>query len=155
MSGTETDSTMFTFATDYFLLVFIASIGVLQIAASLGRLKGLLIFKTPLVARGLGLVLVIGAFVMFFGTGARNLNDYQGGLDAPDQGLFFFLGGFAGIGVTFALSSLVNLRMNWERPSPEAGLDALRETNYVTALRLSLAYWLREWRTQMKSYFSG
>lgn len=146
---------MFTFATDYFLLVFVASLGVLQIAASLAHLKGLLIFKPPLVSRALGLLLFVGAFVMFFSTGTRNINDYEGGLDAPTQGLFFFLGAFAGLGVTLMLSSLVNLRMNGGRPSPEAGLDALRETNYISALRLSLGYWSRAWRTRTKSYFSG
>ncbi len=146
---------MLTFATDYFLLVFVASLGVLQIAASLAHLKGLLIFKPPLVSRALGLVLFVGAFVMFFSTGTRNINDYEGGLDAPTQGLFFFLGAFAGLGVTLVLSSLVNLRMNVGRPSPEAGLDALRETNYISALRLSLGYWSRAWRTRTKSYFSG
>ena len=146
---------MFTFATDYFLLVFVASLGVLQMAASLAHLKGLLIFKPPLVSRALGLLLFVGAFVMFFSTGTRNINDYEGGLDAPTQGLFFFLGAFAGLGVTLMLSSLVNLRMNGGRPSPEAGLDALRETNYISALRLSLGYWSRAWRTRTKSYFSG
>ena len=146
---------MFTFATDYFLLVFVASLGVLQIAASLAHLNGLLIFKPPLVSRALGLLLFVGAFVMFFSTGTRNINDYEGGLDAPTQGLFFFLGAFAGLGVTLMLSSLVNLRMNGGRPSPEAGLDALRETNYISALRLSLGYWSRAWRTRTKSYFSG
>ena len=146
---------MFTFATDYLLLVFVASLGVLQIAASLAHLNGLLIFKPPLVSRALGLLLFVGAFVMFFSTGTRNINDYEGGLDAPTQGLFFFLGAFAGLGVTLMLSSLVNLRMNGGRPSPEAGLDALRETNYISALRLSLGYWSRAWRTRTKSYFSG
>ena len=133
---------MLTFAIDYFLLVFIATTGVVQIGASLGRFKGLLIFKPRPAAWALGLALVVGAFVMFFGTSARNLNDYAGGLDAPSQGLFFFLGASAAIGVTFALSSMVNMRMKGGRPSPEAGLDALREANYVAALRLSLSYWL-------------
>ena len=146
---------MITFATDYFFLVFFATIGVLQIAASLGRLPGLLFFKMDLVARIVGLVLIVGAFIWFFETGDRNINDYEGGLDAPTQALFFFLGAFAGLGVTFAVSSVVNLRMSGEQPAPDEGLDALRGTNYVRALAHSLRYWIREWRTQMKSYFSG
>ena len=146
---------MITFATDYFFLVFVATIGVLQIAASLGRLNGLLLFKGHLIAGVIGLVLILGAFVWFFETGDRNINDYEGGLDAPTQALFFFLGGFAGVGVTLAVSSVVNLRMNGKQPAPDEGLDALRGTNYVRALSLSLRYWIREWRTQMKSYFSG
>ena len=146
---------MFTFAIDYFILVFVATIGVLQISASLGRLRGLLLLKPPVVASTLGLLLVVASFIWFFSTGTRNINDYEGGLDAPTQALFFFLGSLAGVVVTFGVSSLVNLRMNGEEPSPGAGLDALRDTNYANALAHSLTYWWKEWRTQMKSYFSG
>lgn len=146
---------MFTFATDYFILVFVASIGVIQIAASLGQLRGLLIFQSPGVARALGVILAVIPFIWFFTTGERNINDYEGGLDAPTQGLFFFLGTLAGGAVTFLVSSLVNLRMGRGDPSPEAGLEALKETNYARALGHSLGYWWREWRRQMKRYFSG
>ena len=146
---------MFTFATDYFLLVFVATLGVIQLAASLGGLKGLLVFKSPLIARPLGLALVIAGFVLFFSTDERNLNDYRGGLDANTQALFFFLGVLAGGSVTFLGSSVVNMRMKGTDPSPDGGFDALRETNYVRALMRSLGYWSRNWRQQMKSYFSG
>ena len=146
---------MLTFATDYFLLVFIATLGVIQLAASLGGLKGLLVFKSPFVARPLGLALVIGSFLLFFSTDERNLNDYQGGLDANTQALFFFLGVLAGGGVTFVGSSVINLRMKNDSPLTHGGFDALRETNYVWSLARSLGYWSRNWRQQMKSYFSG
>ena len=146
---------MFTFATDYFILVSVASAGVIQIAATSGRLDGLLIFKRPWAARAFGLTLVVAAFVWFFSVTDRNVDDTSGGIDANIQALFFFLGTMAGFGVTVALSSLVNLRMNRGAPSPEAGLDALRDTNYVRALALSLAYWWRNWRTQTKRYFFG
>ena len=146
---------MFSFEIDYFLLVFVATIGVVQVAASVGRLKGLLILKPPLVARTLGFVLVVSAFVWFFSTAARNINDYEGGLNAPTQGLIFFLGSLAGLAVALLASSVVNLRMNGEKPRPEAGLDALRETNYLRALANSIGYWGRNWRTQTKKYFFG
>ena len=155
---------MFTFATDYFLFVFVATLGVIQLAASLSKLDGLLIFKSPPVARILGLVLTIAPFIWFFATGdgtapegrlARNINDFEGGLDAPTQSLFFFLGAIAGGGVTFAVSSIVNMRMHRGDPSPYDGLDSLKDTNYVRALLHSLGYWWRNWRTQTKSYFSG
>ena len=145
---------MFTFATDYFLLVFVASLGVIQLAASFRGLNGLLIFKSPLVARSLGVALAVAAFIFFFTTDERNLNDYEGGLDANTQALFFFLGVLAGGWVTFIGSSLVNMRMKGKDPSPDGGFDALQETNYVRALARSLEYWSRNWQ-QMKSYFSG
>ncbi len=137
---------MFTFVTDYFLLVFAAAVGTIQIAASLGRLRGLLFFKHPWVARALGVALIVGAFVWFFSTGERNINDYEGGADANTQGLFFFLGVLAAGGFTFLFSSLVNIRMNGVQPSPGDGLDNLRDTNFVRALLYSLRYWWKRWR---------
>ena len=146
---------MFTFATDYYILVFVATIGIIQVAASIGRLNGLLFIKSPIVTRVLGIALAVAAFIWFFSTGDRNINDYEGGLDAPTQSLFFFFGSSTGFVFTFVVSTLVNARMNGEEPSPEEGLDALRDTNYLRALAQSLSYWRREWRTQMKRYFSG
>ena len=146
---------MFTFATDYFILVFVASMGVIQIAASVGRLDGLLLVKAPLVARILGLALVVAPFIWFFTSGERNINDYQGGLDANTQALFFFFGAGVGLVATLLLSSLVNARMSGGEPSPESGMDVLKRTNYVRALALSLGYWWSNWRTQTKRYFSG
>ena len=146
---------MFTFATDYYICVLVATIGVLQIAFSISRIRGLLVFKSPLVARTVGVVLVVSAFMWFFGTGARNLNDYQGGLDANTQALFFFFGAFTGVIVTFTVASVVNIRMMGPDAAPGAGLDAVKDTSYATALVRSLSYWRKNWRTQMKDYFSG
>jgi hypothetical protein len=146
---------MFTFATDYYLCVLVATIGVLQIALSIGRLRGLLVFKSPLVARTVGLALVVSSFVWFFSTGDRNLNDVQGGLDANTQALFFFFGAFTGVIVTFAVASVVNIRMAGPDAEPGAGLDAVKEASYAVALVRSLSYWRKNWRTQMKDYFSG
>ena len=146
---------MFTFAVDYYLFVFIAGLGVIQIAVSLGPLRGLLIVRSPIAARVLGLSLAVAAFLWFFTSDTRNINDYEGGLDANLQSLWFFLGAATATIVTLALSSLSNARMNGGDPAPGEGLDALRNTNYVRALAHSLRYWWREWRTQTKSYFSG
>ena len=146
---------MFTFTTDYYLCVLIATVGVLQIAVSIGKIRGLLFFKSPVVARTLGAALVVAAFVLFFSTGPRNVNDFDGGLDANTQGLFFFFGAFTGVIVTFAVASAVNFRMTAPEAPPGAGLDAVRDTNYVVALVRSLSYWWWNWRTQMKWYFFG
>ncbi|MDP6070677.1 MAG: hypothetical protein QGG34_03780 [SAR202 cluster bacterium] len=146
---------MFTFATDYSICVFIATVGVLQIAVSIGRIDGLLFFKRPVLARALGVVLVVFAFVLFFSTGPRNVNDFEGGMDANGQALFFFYGSFLAVIVTFAVSSIVNIAMKGREAPVGAGLDAVRDTNYVVALTRSLTYWWRNWRTQMKSYFFG
>ena len=146
---------MSTFATDYYLFVFAACLGVLQVAASLGGLKGLLIAKSPLLARLSGLAVAVAAFVWFFASADRNLNDYQGGLDANVQARFFFFGSLSAVVTTLIVSSLVNLRMRVDGIEPGEGLGALERTSYVGALALSLRYWWREWRRQMKPYFFG
>ena len=132
---------MFTFATDYCITVFISALGVLQLAFSVGGLKGLLVFKSAIVARTLGLTLAIVGFVLFFSTGTRNINDYEGGLDAPTQALFFFYGSLAAVIVTLALTSIINHRMRGPEAEPEAGIDSLRDTNYALSLARSVRYW--------------
>ena len=102
---------MFTFATDYYILVAVAATGTLQVAASLGGLNGLLFLKPPVPARTLGIALIVAAFVWFFAAEDRNINDYEGGLDAPTQALFFFLGASTAVAFTLLATSLVNLGM--------------------------------------------
>ena len=132
---------MFTFATDYCITVFISALGVLQLAFSVGGLKGLLVFKSAIVARTLGLTLAIVGFVLFFSTGTRNINDYEGGIDAPTQALFFFYGSLAAVIATLALTSIVNRRMRGPEAEPESGIDSLRDTNYALSLARSVRYW--------------
>ena len=146
---------MSEFTVDYFILAFFASIGVIQLAASVGDLDGLLFFKRPLLARAFGLILVVAPIVWFFVSDPRNVNDMDGGLDANTQAKAFFLACLAAVATTLILSSLVNLRMNRGKPSPGDGFDALRQTNYLRALSNSLGYWRRAWREQMKTYFFG
>ena len=132
---------MFTFATDYCITVFISALGVLQLAFSVGGLRGLLVFKSAIVARTLGLTLAIVGFVLFFSTGTRNINDYEGGLDAPTQALFFFYGSLAAVIATLALTSIINHRMRGPEAEPESGIDSLRDTNYALSLARSVRYW--------------
>jgi hypothetical protein len=146
---------MFTFATDYTIFVFFATVGVVQVAASLGSLNGLLFIRNPRAAQVAGAVLILGSFIWFFSTGSRNVNDFEGGLDANTQALFFFLGGFAAVGFTLLASSLINRRMNGLEPEPHAGLDSLRHTTYLRAVTHSLALLWRQCRTLMNRSSSG
>ena len=129
---------MFTFAIDYYILVAVAATGALQVAASLGGLNGLLFLKRPVPARTLGIALIVAAFVWFFAVEERNINDYEGGLDAPTQALFFFLGASTGLVFTLIATSLVNLNMRAGEGDPSEGLDALRSSNYTSALRRNI-----------------
>ncbi len=138
---------MFSFSIDYFLFVFLSGIGVIQVAASLGDLKGLLLLQSKTLTRALGLGLPVAAAVWFFSTEARNINDYEGGLDANVQALYFSLGAIAATGATLVLSSLVNVRMKGEDAAPGAGLESLKSASYARAAAQSLRYWWKEWRT--------
>ena len=137
---------MFTFATDYCITVFISTLGVLQLAFSVGGIRGLLVFKSAIVARTLGSAMAVAGFVLFFATGTRNINDYEGGLDAPTQALFFFYGALAAVIVTLALTSVVNRRMRASESDHESGIDGLRDTNYALSLSRSVRHWWKSCR---------
>ena len=168
---------MISFAADYFIMVFVASLGVIQAAASVGGLRGLLVFKHPVIARTLGVALAIGAIVWFFAVAERNINDYEGGLDSNEQGLLFFLAVATSGILTCVLTSLLNRRMrrnydagqsgdardadderNDAAHAPTPGLGALRYGSWWQAMTQNYRYWYRDarcWRTRIKRYFSG
>ena len=146
---------MLTFAADYLIMVTVACVGTVQIAAAFAGLRGLLFLQRIPLAKGLGALLIVAGPVLFFGTGERNLNDYEGGLDANEQAIFFFLGVVAGLGVTILVSTVLNRRMKGRDGAPSGGLDSLRSSNFGMALARSLAYWKSNWRTQIRRYFSG
>jgi hypothetical protein len=146
---------MFSFALDYYLLVAISVFGVIQIAASLGRLDALLLFRSALATWAFGVGLAAAAFVWFFATGERNINDYEGGLNANVQSLLFFLGASSAYAAALGFSSIVNARMEGAGPGPGEGLGALRRTTFARAVSRSLRYWWREWRTQIRPYLFG
>ena len=174
---------MISFAADYFIMVFVASLGVIQAAASIGGLRGLLVFKHPRISRTLGIALAIGAIVWFFAVAERNINDYEGGLDSNEQGILFFLAVAAAGILTCALTSPLNKRLRRNRDArqlgdaqdadyarhaddarndathaPLPGLGALRYGSWWQAMTQNYRYWYRDarcWRTQIKRYFFG
>ena len=153
---------MFSFAADYFIMVFVASLGVVQAAASIGGLRGLLLFKNPVIARPIGIAIAVAAIVWFFAVAERNINDYEGGLDSNQQGLLFFIAVAASGVLTCTLSSLWNWRMRHSASdvehSPGAGLGALKDESWRHSLSRNYRYLFNEatcWRTQIKRYFSG
>ncbi len=145
---------MFSFAVDYYLMVVIAACGVLQIGASVGRLDALLVFKNPLTARALGVVLAAAGLTLFFATGERNINDYEGGLDGNFQGLFFILGTLTALVLTVVVTSFINRRMS--APTQiEDGIDSLNRTTYARALAGNIGFLRKHWRTWTRPYFFG
>ena len=146
---------MLTFAADYLIMVTVACVGTIQVAAAFAGLRGLLFLRRAFLAKALGALLIAAGPLLFFGTEERNLNDYEGGLDANEQAIVFFLGVVAGVGVTILVSTVLNRRMKGRDGAPMGSLDSLRDSNFGAALARSLSYWKRHWRTQIRRYFSG
>ena len=109
---------MFSFVFDYYLMVSVAAFGVIQLAASLGGLHGLVLLRSAVATRVLGLGLAAAAGAWFFAVEDRNINDYEGGLDANIQSLLFFLGASTAYVATLGLSSVVNRRVEAVDPEP-------------------------------------
>ena len=83
---------MFSFVVDYYLFVTVSAFGAIQIASSVASLHGLVLLRSVLATRAVGLGLAVAAAVWFFAVEDRNINDYEGGLDSNIQALLFFLG---------------------------------------------------------------
>ena len=126
------------FWLDYSIFVFIAALGVLQMAAAYSALWGLLFIKLRRVAFALGLLTACAAFLWFFLSEPRNLSDTEGGLDGNQMaGLFSVAAGLALI-LTILVSSAIGRSMMADGQRTSPGLDALRETTYLHALRTTL-----------------
>ena len=83
---------MSEFIFEYYIFVFLAALGAIQLGATAGKVEGLMVLKHRFASVCLGAVLVAAAPVWFFSTGERNINDYEGGITANGQALYAFLG---------------------------------------------------------------
>lgn len=128
---------MDNFGLDYFLFVFVAALGVLQMAAAYSSLNGLLYIRPRALAFLLGLAVTVGAFVWFFVSEPRNIPDSAGGLDGNQSAGLFALGMLFALLWTLVMSSIVNRSMS-RIAQPGSGLDALKDTTYLGALRTTL-----------------
>ena len=132
---------MFTFPIDYYLFVLAANIGVIQVIASMEKFHGILLIKSIIATRILGITISASSFIWFFFVTNRNINDYEGGLDANQQALLFFLGTLSAFALTFIISSIVNARMNNKEIDTEQGLGNLKHTNYILAVKKNIRSW--------------
>ena len=125
-------------SVDYFLLIFVAASGALQMAASQSGLKGMMFFSRPSHSLITGLVMVVGAFLWFFLSAPRNVSDTQGGLDGNTQTGLFAAGAGAALAFTLLFSSLKNLSLGEGNGAFRPGLEALKETSFFRALANTL-----------------
>lgn len=123
---------------EYFLLVFIASSGVLQLAAAHSQLKGLLFFKRITLTYAFATLTIGSAFGWFFGWDNRLQEKImRTGLEGAEQFYYFLLAAFTTLVFTIIISSIVNRQPLIKAELKGQGLDILKEGNYFQALRYS------------------
>ncbi len=129
---------------DYVILVFLASIGVIQLAVAHAGLTKLLFLKRSLYTYALGLTLVVAGFTWFFRDGPRHVPDTVGGLDGNDQAARFALSALAAVFFTVLATSALNRRAGGSTKSELAstsavfGLEALQDHTYLESLPTGL-----------------
>lgn len=153
------------FAEHYFTVAFTASLGVLQIAAARGSLRGLWLAKRRSTVRALGLILVVVSAGIYYLaplwtvgpwadpssgslqtwdeaelediSAANNVNDVRGGLSGNTQAILLL----AASATSFTLSALAGVvlreRANRLTPTPRSGLDALRQGTIIEAITIT------------------
>ena len=126
----------------YFLMAFLSSIGVLQIAVTRAGINGLSIFKRPLVNYIFGALAIMGGFALFYITGDRTAEPL---ITIHDGGKWFFgeretfaafmAGALIGLVSTILVSSLCKraISINHQKV-PSQGLDALKEMTWLQAI---------------------
>ena len=124
---------------DYFIFVFIASCGAIQLAAAYSKLKGLL-FLPRIVPNYIFAALAIGgAFGWFFTHDSRNVP----GLEGAQLSRGVALAALAAIVFTLIVTSLLKIRVK-SRIRNEPGLDALKKMGYLGAIKHSFGIGMRK-----------
>ncbi|HJW88640.1 MAG TPA: hypothetical protein VJ565_04095 [Dehalococcoidia bacterium] len=116
-------------AFEYWLLAFLAALGVIQSAAVKGGLRGLWFFPNPLTGRVCAILLVLIAFARFFLPMDRNVR----GVEGFQQSYLFVTGALSALAVTLALSSWLRRGLGQGKKG-ERGLAALKDRTYFQAL---------------------
>ena len=128
------------FVLDYFVFVFLAALGVIQVAASYSDLRRLLFIPSRRAAVAAGTMVTAAAFAWFFLSEPRNISDDAGGLDGNQMAGLFALGAGSALIGTLLLSSLLNRSLESIERHVSPGLDALRETTYINAILRTLKH---------------
>ncbi len=128
-----------SFEADYILFIFLASLGVVQLAALKNRLKGLCFIRIPVLNLALALALVAGSFLWFFISEPRNLPDTGDGLDGNQQAMYSVVAAISAVLFSLAATSLINLGIHRGGDRQESGLQAMRRATYFSALRRTLS----------------
>ena len=143
--------------SQYFLFVFIASCGVLQLTAAFAHLRGLLFFRKTAIAYIIAILLIGGAFGWFFGWDNRlEEKIMHTGLEGRQQFLNFNLAALAALVFTVIVSSVANSRAlirPKEGVEAEQGLGSLKQMSYFKALVRSFR--MTNWKEEAEQGLSN
>ena len=123
-----------SFILDYYLLVFIASSGVFQAIGGLHGFQGMTFSNNRPVSILIGLAALAGAFTWFFLSQPRNVPDSALGLNGNEQFAYFFAGSGTGLAITLIVASLRQLKFGARQRELPEGLDALKETSFLSLM---------------------
>ena len=128
-------------ALDYFILVFLASIGVYQIVSIPAKLEGLWFFRNPKLQYFFGVLAIIGAFGWFYTDQERNIQHTVEG----SQQLYLFLGAIiASYFVTAILASIMQSKVTSQvsesirKKQSDMGFETLKFTTLFGGILCSL-----------------
>ncbi len=119
-------------ALEYFALVFVAVVGVLQLVAAYNELRGVSFFSRKIYGYLFAALTVGPALAGFFTWLSRNPS---GIIHGREQFAFFILALIAALSFTLAVSSLLKNRRLRGNHAQHDGLEAVREVTFFQALR--------------------
>ena len=137
---------MKAFSIDYYVLVTVSAIGVFQLVAMHGGLRGMLVFRPSRTSALLWAAFPLAAVAWFFVTKDRKVSDHLGGLSSNEIALAFFVGVVTAWVLTVVVTSVLNRGLDRQVPDPGAGLDSLSSATYFSAVLHNLRYWYAQWR---------
>ena len=119
----------------FFLFVFGASCGVLQIVAAYNGMTGLSFFKRPILGYAFGFVAIIGMYCFFFLSGDRNVLIPR--LEGSQLLGWSVLALFSSVVFTLVISSLVRKKDSEAVEDSEQGegLEALKRETYLRLIK--------------------
>ena len=124
----------FSFALDYFICVFICCNAVLQLAAHRADLSMLKIIRNTKLTYLISTGLIFFSAYLFFTTDNRIINDFEGGLDANQQAVTFFLSALCSFFVTGLVASAFNTSKHKQFTQNIGGLATYRNYRLIESL---------------------
>ncbi len=124
----------FSFALDYFICVFICCNAVLQLAVHRADLSMLKIIRNTKLTYLISTGLIFFSAYLFFTTDNRIINDFEGGLDANQQAVTFFLSALCSFFVTGLVASAFNTSKHKQFTQNIGGLATYRNYRLIESL---------------------